>query len=51
MRLIERARRRLETYAASGGPAYGLDLSRVIEWIRTREREPDDSSWLANHPL
>ena len=51
MRLIERARRRLETYAASGGPAYGLDLSRVIEWIRTREREPEDGSWLTNQPL
>ena len=51
MRLIERARRRLETYAASGGPAYGLDLSRVIEWIRTRAGEPDDSSWLINQPL
>jgi hypothetical protein len=51
IRLIERARRRLETYAATGGPAYGLDLSRVIEWIRTRAGEPDDSSWLINQPL
>ena len=51
LRLIERARRRLETYAATDGPVYGLDLRRVIDWIRDREREPDDSSWLKNHPL
>ena len=51
LRLIGRARRRLETYAATGGPAYGLDLSNVIGWIRNRERETDDSSWLNDHPL
>jgi hypothetical protein len=51
LRLIERARRRLEIYAATGGPVYGLDLRRVIDWIRDREREPDDSSWLKDHPL
>ena len=51
LRLIERARRRLETYAATGGPVYGLDLRRVIDWIRDREREPNDSSWLKDHPL
>ena len=51
LRLIERARRRLETYAATGGPAYDLDLGRIIEWIRDRERAPDDGSWLINHPL
>jgi predicted metal-dependent hydrolase len=51
LRLIERARRRLETYAATGGPVYGLDLHRVIDWIRDREREPNDSSWLKDHPL
>lgn len=51
LRLIERARRRLETYVATGGPDYSLDLRRVIDWIRDREREPDDSSWLKDHPL
>jgi predicted metal-dependent hydrolase len=51
LRLIERARRRLETYAATDGPVYGLDLRRVIDWIRDREREPNDSSWLKDHPL
>ena len=51
LRLIQRARRRLETYAATGGPVYDLDLGRVIEWIRDREREPDNSSWLIDHPL
>jgi predicted metal-dependent hydrolase len=51
LRLIERARRRLETYAATGRPVYGLDLGRVIGWIRDRERVPGDSSWLRDHPL
>jgi hypothetical protein len=51
LRLIGRARRRLETYAASGGSAYGLDLPQIIEWINQREREPDNSSWLINQPL
>ena len=44
LRLIGRARRRLETYAATNGPVYGLDLTNIIEWIRDREREPDNSS-------
>jgi hypothetical protein len=51
LRLIERARRRLETYAATGGPVYGLDLGRVIEWTRDRERQSDSSSWLIDQPL
>jgi uncharacterized protein len=51
LRLIGRARRRLETYAASGGSAYGLDLHQIIEWINDREREPDNGSWLINQPL
>ena len=51
LRLIGRARRRLETYAATAGPLYGLDLTNIIEWIRDREREPDNSSWLTDHPL
>jgi hypothetical protein len=51
VRLIGRARRHLETYAATDGPDYGLDQSRVITWIRNREREPGDSSWLIGHPL
>jgi uncharacterized protein len=51
LRLIGRARRRLETYSATGGPVYGLDLSQIIEWIQDRERESDDGSWLADQPL
>ena len=51
LRLVGRARRRLETYAATDGPAYGLDLNHIIEWIRIREREPDASSWLTDQPL
>ncbi|HET9303396.1 MAG TPA: DUF309 domain-containing protein [Propionibacteriaceae bacterium] len=50
-RLIGRAGRRLETYAATGGPVYGLDLSHIIGWIRNREQEADDSPWLISHPL
>jgi hypothetical protein len=51
LRLIGRARRRLETYQLTGGPVYGLDLSHVIEWIQSRERDPNHSSWLVNQPL
>jgi len=51
LRLIARARRRLETYSATGGPVYGLDLSKIIKWIEDHEREPDNSSWLTDQPL
>ncbi len=51
LRLLGRARRRLETYVAAGAPTYGLDLRRVLRWIQDRERDPDASSWLAGHPL
>jgi uncharacterized protein len=51
LRLIGRARRRLERYQATGGPVYGLDLSHLIEWIRSTEREPNDGSWLTGQPL
>jgi uncharacterized protein len=51
LRLIGRARRRLETYAATGGPVYGLDINLIIGWIRSRESEPDNSSWLIDQPL
>ena len=50
-RLIGRARRRLETYDARGGPDYGVDLSKIIEWIQDHEREPDANSWMINQPL
>jgi hypothetical protein len=50
-RLIGRARRRLETYSATGGPVYGLDISKIIEWIEDHERSSDDSSWLVDQPL
>jgi predicted metal-dependent hydrolase len=51
LRLIERARRRLETYGSTGGPVYGLDVNHIIGWIRDREREPDGASWLMIQPL
>jgi uncharacterized protein len=51
LRLVGRARRRLETYATSGGPIYGLDLDHIIEWIRNRESKSDASSWLSDQPL
>jgi uncharacterized protein len=51
LRLIGRARRRLETYSATGGPVYGLSLGQIIEWIQDRERQSDDGSWLADQPL
>lgn len=35
-RLIERGAGRLEAYAASGGPTYGVDLQDVLMWARSR---------------
>ena len=37
LRLATRARLHLETYAATDGPRYGLNLSRLIHWIQVRE--------------
>jgi hypothetical protein len=51
LRLIGRARQRLVAYEATGGEAYGLDLTQILDWIRRREREPDGDSWLSDHPL
>jgi uncharacterized protein len=51
LRLLSRAHRRLETYAASGGPTYGLDLDRAVAWIADRERDPEGHPWLTGHPL
>ena len=51
LRLIGRARRRLETYATTGGPVYGLDLSQIVKWIQDHERQPESGSWLINQPL
>jgi hypothetical protein len=51
MRLLGRARRRLEAYAATRGQAYGLDTGRVLGWIQDRERDPEGGSWLIGHPL
>jgi hypothetical protein len=50
-RLIGRARRRLETYSATGGPLYGLDVDKIINWIQDRERKPDNTAWLTDQPL
>jgi hypothetical protein len=41
----------LETYPATCGPVYGLDISKIIEWIEDHERRSDDSSWLVDQPL
>ncbi len=35
-RLVERAAGHLEAYAATGGPAYGVDLAAVTRCARTR---------------
>jgi uncharacterized protein len=51
LRLLGRARRRLLSYAGTGGPAYGLDLDHVLGWIQDRERDPESGSWLIEHPL
>ncbi|HSU34923.1 MAG TPA: DUF309 domain-containing protein [Propionibacteriaceae bacterium] len=51
LRLIGRARGRLETYARTRGPRYGLDLAAIIGWIRDREADPGDASWLTSQPL
>jgi uncharacterized protein len=51
VRLIARARSRLDAYAETGGPRYGLDVNRVLDWIKDREENPDRDSWLTAHPL
>ncbi len=51
VRLIARARSRLDAYSAARGPQYGLDISRIVDWIEDREKSPDRDSWLATHPL
>ena len=52
LRLIGRARGRLERYARTGEPTYGLPLAKIISWIQERERMTDETgSWLADQPL
>jgi uncharacterized protein len=51
LRLVGRARRRLESYVAVGEPVYGLDLSMIIDWIYDHEQHPDQGSWLIDQPL
>jgi hypothetical protein len=61
LRLLGRARGRLERYAQTGEPTYGLGLSGIIGWIADRERTPQDrdaddrgdggDSWLGGQPL
>ncbi len=41
-RLWGRARGRLQAYAATDAPAYGLDLDAVIDWVDARLRGADD---------
>jgi uncharacterized protein len=52
LRLIGRARGRLERYTQTGQPTYGLQLAKIISWIRDRELDADDTgSWLDDQPL
>ena len=52
LRLIGRARGRLERYARTGGPTYGLDVASITGWIRDREGPADTGgSWLSDQPL
>jgi hypothetical protein len=51
LRLIGRARGRLESYLASDRPTYGLDLSQILGWIHERETERVSTSWLISQPL
>src|SRR5215212_8134097 len=51
LRLVGRARGRLESYVAVGEPVYGLDLSMIIDWIHDHEQHPDQGSWLIDQPL
>lgn len=42
-RLVERAAGRLDAYAATGGPTYGLDLAAVLAWARARVQAAEES--------
>jgi hypothetical protein len=52
LRLIGRARGRLERYVHTGQPSYGLPLAEIVDWIRSRENTADAAgSWLDDQPL
>ena len=52
LRLIGRARGRLERYLQTGQPSYGLALAEIVDWIRNRESTADAAdSWLDDQPL
>jgi uncharacterized protein len=51
VRLITRARTRLEAYEVTGGPLYGLDMNRILAWIAKPHNYADEGSWLADHLL
>jgi uncharacterized protein len=52
LRLIGRARGRLERYVQTGQPSYGLALAEIVDWIRSRENTADAAgSWLDDQPL
>jgi uncharacterized protein len=52
LRLIGRARGRLERYALTGQPTYGLPLEEIISWIRAREAAAAEAgSGLDDQPL
>jgi hypothetical protein len=52
LRLIGRARGRLERYVRTGQPSYGLPLAEIVDWIRSRENAADAAgSWLDDQPL
>ena len=50
LRLVGRARGRLERYAQTGQPSYGLPLADIIGWIRNRKAWPTMQApgWLIN---
>jgi hypothetical protein len=52
LRLVGRARRRLEAYVRTGQPTYGLSLPEIIDWLSQREHAVDEhDSWLDAQPL
>ncbi len=49
--LLARALGRLGRYAATGGPAYALDLAAITGWIEARLAARSTDGWLADQPL
>ncbi len=49
--LLLRAQGRLTRYAATGGPAYALDLAVLTTWMGARLASPSIDGWLTDQPL